>query len=104
VKEVEDENALKHMFDKAHLKRTADALVAAYPAFDRKRYLASFASLASLPMKARVRYLRNELRGLLPSNYAKALSILLTVTLRLKRNGIEPPTKGIRCGQVILKW
>jgi NAD(P)-dependent dehydrogenase (short-subunit alcohol dehydrogenase family) len=24
VKEVEDENALKHMFDKAHLKRTAD--------------------------------------------------------------------------------
>jgi hypothetical protein len=31
VKEVKDENALKHMFDKAHLKRTADALVAAYP-------------------------------------------------------------------------
>jgi len=31
VKEVEDENALKHMFDKAHLKRTADPLVAAYP-------------------------------------------------------------------------
>ena len=77
MKEVEDENALKHMFDKAHLKRTADALVAAYPAFDRKRYLASFASLASLPMKARVRYLRDELRALLPSNYAKALSILL---------------------------
>jgi hypothetical protein len=24
VKEVEDENALKHVFDKAHLKRTAD--------------------------------------------------------------------------------
>jgi hypothetical protein len=24
VKEVQDENALKHMFDKAHLKRTAD--------------------------------------------------------------------------------
>jgi hypothetical protein len=30
VKEVEDENALKHMFDKAHLKRTADALVAGH--------------------------------------------------------------------------
>jgi hypothetical protein len=77
VKEVEDENALKHMFDKAHLERTADALIAAYPAFDRKRYLVSFASIASLPMKARVRYLRDELRRLLPSNYAKALSILL---------------------------
>ena len=30
MKEVEDENALKHMFDKAHLKRTADALVAGH--------------------------------------------------------------------------
>ena len=28
MKEVEDENALKHMFDKAHLKRTVDALMA----------------------------------------------------------------------------
>jgi 3-methyladenine DNA glycosylase AlkC len=77
VKEVEDKNALRHMFDKAHLKRTADALFAAYPAFDRKRYLASFTSLTSLPMKARVRYLSDELRALLPPDYAKALSILM---------------------------
>jgi hypothetical protein len=58
VKEVEDQNALKPMFDKAHLKRTADALVAAYPAFDRETYLASFAPLASLPMKARAVFKR----------------------------------------------
>ena len=84
MKEVEDENALKHMFDKAHLKRTADALAVAYPAFDRKRYLAIFPSLAPLAMKSRVRFLRNELNELLPGPYSKALSILMKAVRRGK--------------------
>ena len=79
MKEVAEENALKHMFDKAHLKRTASAFNASHPSFDQKRYLATFSVLESLAMKARVRVLRDELHSLLPKDYPKALSVLMKV-------------------------
>jgi len=77
MKAVDDKKALKHRFDRAHLIRTADALQACYPAFDRKRYLAVFPRLESLAMKARVRVLREELHDLLPQDYPNAVAVLL---------------------------
>jgi 3-methyladenine DNA glycosylase AlkC len=70
--------ALKHLFGKALLKRMADAVADAYPAFDRKRFLALFKELEALEMKSRVQLLRDELRRQLPKDYKKALRILLT--------------------------
>jgi 3-methyladenine DNA glycosylase AlkC len=98
MKEVENANALKHMFDKAHLKRTADALVAVYPAFERKRYLATFPALEPLPMKSRVRHLRDELQRLLPTPYAKALTLLMKAvkTGKLESFDLWPVTEFIQ--------
>ena len=77
MKEVENENALKHMFDRRHLKRSSDALIVVHPSFDRKRYMATLSRLEPLEMKARVRTLSDELHELLPKEYPKALSILM---------------------------
>jgi len=98
MKEIENEKALKHLFDKAHLKRTADALAAVYPAFDRKRYLASFSSLEALSMKSRVRLLRDELNHLLPTAYAKALTVLMKAVKigRLESFDLWPITEFIQ--------
>jgi 3-methyladenine DNA glycosylase AlkC len=89
MKAVDDTNALKHKFDKAHLIRTADALQACHPAFDRKKYLAVFTRLEPLAMKARVRVLRDELRALLPQDYPQALTIVLQVAASGRLAGFD---------------
>jgi len=73
---LENENAFKHLFNKALLNRLAESLGAAYPAFDRKAFLRLEQSLAPLEMKARVNLIRDALKSLLPSAYPAALKIL----------------------------
>ena len=73
----ENENALKHLFGREMLRRTAGALQAAYPKFDRKRFESLLPRLEKLEMKPRVRLIRDELRDLLPTNYKQAVAILL---------------------------
>jgi 3-methyladenine DNA glycosylase AlkC len=85
----ENESALKHLFGPKLLKRVSDAIAKAYPAFDRRRFLALMPELASLEMKPRVRFLRDELKKLLPSDYSKALKILLESVRQGKLEGFE---------------
>ncbi len=75
MSEDDNPNALKHRFDVEHLKRTANAIHAFYPQFNRRHYIDLFSKFAPLEMKARVRLLRDELKSLLPASYPKALSL-----------------------------
>ena len=70
-------DAFKHLFGKAALVRIAEAIGAVYPAFDRRQWLARLPELETLEMKPRVRFLREALRAQLPTDYPRALRILL---------------------------
>ena len=77
VEEPENENALKHLFNRQLLKRMSDGLAGAHPAFDRKHFMGLMPTLEKLEMKSRVRLLRDEIRQQLPAEFPKALEILL---------------------------
>lgn len=73
---LENENAFKHLFNRALLQRLSESLRRAYPAFDAKAFMALEKQLAPLEMKARVNLLRDGLKKLLPPAYPAALKIL----------------------------
>ena len=75
--EKENENALKHMYDQAHLKRMGVAMKKAWPKFDSAALEALSKNFDALEMKPRVRAIRDELKRQLPSDYPKALAILM---------------------------
>ncbi len=77
IEPSENQSAFKHLYGREYLKRTATAISAHYSEFDRKRWLGLMNQLAPLEMKPRVRFLRDELRTLLPKDYEVALEILL---------------------------
>lgn len=73
----ENENALKHLFNRALLQRMSKAILQVYPKFQEKDFLALMPQLDKLEMKPRVRLIRDELKRQLPIDYPKALEILL---------------------------
>lgn len=85
----ENEKAFKHLFGKAHLKKTASAIQSVYPAFARAEYLAVETRLVRLELKARVHLLRDELRRLLPQQYPRALGILLRAIRASRLEGFD---------------
>jgi 3-methyladenine DNA glycosylase AlkC len=89
VEKVENENALKHLFNRDLLKRMSDALGEADPSFDRKSFLGLMPKLEPLEMKPRVRFLRDELRRQLPEDFPKALKILLRSLKSGKISGFD---------------
>ncbi len=77
---MENEDAFKHKFGRDLLVRMADSIQQVYPSFEHHRFIQLFPKLKGLEMKARVRFLRDELVKLLPSNYPQALAVLLDST------------------------
>lgn len=77
--ELPDANpkALKHLFGEPLLKGMADAISKVYPRFNRAYFVGLFPELKGLEMKRRVWFLRDELRRQLPSDYARAIRILM---------------------------
>ena len=73
----ENENALKHLFNRALLHRMSKAISQVYPKFQEKEFLAMMPKLEKLEMKPRVRLIRDELKRQLPNEYTKAIEILL---------------------------
>ena len=69
--------AFKHWIDGKLLRRIADAIGNAHPSFDRHSFLMAEKKLAPLELKGRVRFVRDELKAHLPSDYPRALAILL---------------------------
>jgi 3-methyladenine DNA glycosylase AlkC len=86
---VENENALKHLFDKLLLLRMGVAIQGVYPAFDWKYFSKLMRELEPLEMKDRVRFIREELRRQLPREYPEALRILLKSKSRGQLDGFD---------------
>jgi len=89
VEKVENENALKHLYNRGLLKRMSEALAEAEPSFDRKHFMGFMPELELLEMKPRVRFLRDELHRQLPSDFPKALKILLQSLKSGKLSGFD---------------
>jgi 3-methyladenine DNA glycosylase AlkC len=85
----ENENALKHLFGLELLKRVSESLSEIYPSFDRKHFQGLMPVLKPLEMKPRVRFLRDELKKLLPPDYPKALGILVKSAKSGKLEGFD---------------
>ena len=98
MKKPDEENRLAHMFDQSHLKRTGRAFSKAYPAFDEKSYVQLYPKLKPLPMKTRVRFLRDEMKSRLPESYPKALALLMKAIKTEKLSGFDlwPTTEFIQ--------
>ena len=98
MKKPNEENRLAHMFDQSHLKRTGRAFSKAYPAFDEKSYVQLYPKLKPLPMKTRVRFLRDEMKSRLPESYPKALALLMKSIKTEKLSGFDlwPTTEFIQ--------
>ncbi|MES2855811.1 MAG: DNA alkylation repair protein, partial [Bdellovibrionota bacterium] len=84
-----NESALKHLFGRELLSRMAKAIGAVYPDFDRRRFLKTISKLEDLEMKPRVRFIRDELKDLLPEKYPEALEILLSSAHSGHLNGFD---------------
>lgn len=88
-KKEENENAFKHHFNQAFLKRMSDSIAAIYPQFNSKEFLRLMPELKELEMKPRVLRLRDELRNQLPRDFKKALAVLLRSLELKKLNGFD---------------
>lgn len=79
--------ALKEMFNAARYRQIADLLAAAYPAFDRKRFLAlTNTGLAERSLLQRLRRTTEACRATLPADYRAALAVLRQVAPRIEHN------------------
>lgn len=98
MKKVEEEKALKNIYNKNLLKRTGEYLKVAYPSFDQEAYLSIAHSFDDLTMKQRVHLIRDTLHQLLPKNYPKALSILMNLarSTKIKDFDLWPITEFIQ--------
>ncbi len=89
AKKQENESALKHLFNKAHLQRLSKALLAADPNFDAATFNKLMPQLEPLEMKGRVQLIRDELFARLPSSYTKAVQIFLLSVRKEKLSGFD---------------
>lgn len=91
-------SALKHFYDQKLLDRMASAVEAAHSGLDASSLRRLMPKLKSLEMKPRVRVIRDELRRLLPQDFAKASDILLKSikTRTLKSFDLWPYTEFIQ--------
>jgi 3-methyladenine DNA glycosylase AlkC len=87
--EEENENAFKHQFGKELVARIASSIGKVYENFDRRQFLSLASSLKPLEMKARVRFLRDEISKLLPSHFPEALQILMNSVKSGKLEGFD---------------
>src|SRR5678815_3823589 len=85
----ENENAFKHQFGKELVARIASSIGEVYEDFDRRHFLNLAPSLKPLEMKARVRFLRDEISKLLPSHFPEALQILMNSLKSGKLEGFD---------------
>ena len=85
----ENENAFKHQFGKELVARIASSIGEVYRAFDHRQFLSLAPSLKPLEMKARVRFLRDEISKLLPSQFPQALQILMNSVKFGKLKGFD---------------
>lgn len=85
----ENPNAFKHLFGKALLVRMSEALCEVYPPFDQKTFVGLLRKLELLEMKPRVLFLRDELKRQLPSDYPKALRLLLKAAKNPALSGFD---------------
>lgn len=74
---MENEKALKHIYDLKLLEQMGAALVSAYPDFNLNDFLNLKTKLLQLEMKPRVLLIRDEIYRQLPSDYSTALNILM---------------------------
>ncbi len=74
---VENTSAFKHWINKQLLVKMADALVSADASFNKKALIALEKDLLPLELKPRVQKISTTLKDLLPSDYVKALKILV---------------------------
>lgn len=75
---------LKHIFDRARLKRFAQDTAAAWPAFDRRKFLEVAAKdLDDLGIMQRMRQVASAYDETLPADYGQALDILYRVAPRV---------------------
>lgn len=73
----ENPNAFKLWINREVLKTIARAIADVHPDFAQKKFIALAPELDPLELKGRVVLVREHLRSLLPSDYPKALTILL---------------------------
>lgn len=77
TEDVENKNALKHMYNQSLLNRVAQSLLRAYKKFDHQNFKKLMPRLKSLEMKPRVRFIRDTIQQMLPAEYPAALKIIL---------------------------
>lgn len=85
----ENPNAFKHLFGKALLERMSKALKKVAPHLDHQAFTALALKLDPLEMKPRVLVLRDELKRQLPTDYPKALRILLKTAKAPELGGFD---------------
>ena len=82
--------ALKEMFNEARYRALAETVGAAYPAFDRKRFLnRTLDGLADRSLLQRMRRTSEALHEALPQDYPKALTVLRKVAPQIRHNFVS---------------
>lgn len=92
----ENPNALKHMYNEDFLKRMSSALRSVHSSFEENKMLQLKKELLTLEMKPRVLLVRDFLKESLPSQYLKALKILLKASEKLSGFDLWPVTEYIQ--------
>lgn len=88
-KKATEESAFKNWINADLVERIAAHIQKHDDSFDKKSFVALVAELPKLEMKPRVRLIRDELHRHLPSDYKKALTLLLKAVTEPKK-GVEP--------------
>lgn len=97
-KQTDNPNAFKLWINRESLERLSTEIKSVAPTFDKKAFLALAPKLDPLELKARVILISEELHKLLPSDEAKAISILVAAVERGKLQGfvLWPTTQFIQ--------
>ena len=85
----ENPSAFKHWISPALVKKIADAVTSAYPAFNAKAFSKISKDLKDLELKPRVLLIRDSLHMNLPADYPKAVKILLKAVDNSKLSGFD---------------
>lgn len=88
-KDIETSSALKNLFDLSLLKRISSSIAKVYPDFDQKSFLQMMPQLQKLEMKPRVLFIRDFLKKSLPTDYPKALGLLLKAVDQKNLSGFD---------------
>lgn len=87
--DTDNPNAFKLWINRDLLIRMANSIQAQFPGFDRKRFIEIAHELDALELKPRVRRVRDQLEAQLPSEFPKALRILLKAAGAGKLDGFD---------------